>query len=147
MKSDSRDFILLGKTYKVVCRAMCVKLLRASLLHYFRNSHQVYTSCETFAPNSFVKSTLVHFVNINLCLRKYLSIKICLASSICKALHITFLSLWVIYGHDNKSKARIVNSASFLLLGKFTDLYLLFIPSIRYCRFQMLLYCHNNTSE
>ena len=90
MKSDSRDFILLGKTYKVVCRAMCVKLLRALLLHCFRNSHQVYTSCETFAPNSFVKSTLVHFVNINLCLRKYLSIKVCLASSICKTLHITF---------------------------------------------------------
>lgn len=132
MKSGSRDFILLGKTYQVVCRAMCVKLLRALLLHCFRNPHQVYTSCETFAPNSFVKSILVHFVNINLYLRKYLSIKVCLASSICITLHITFLSLWVIYGHANKSSVRIINSASFLLSGKFTDLYLLFIPSIRY---------------
>ncbi len=39
MGFDSRNPICLGKTYKVVCRAMCVKLLRASLLHCFRNTH------------------------------------------------------------------------------------------------------------
>lgn len=39
MGFDSRNPICLGKTYKVVCRAMCVKLLRALLLHYFRNTH------------------------------------------------------------------------------------------------------------
>ena len=33
MGFDSQNPICLGKTYKVVCRAMCVKLLRASLLH------------------------------------------------------------------------------------------------------------------
>lgn len=47
MGPDSRDPIHLGKTYKVVCRAMCVKLFAslattlfpkfASSVHFLRN--------------------------------------------------------------------------------------------------------------